>query len=351
MTSLSTWRARLGAPSALALCTLIGSAPACSEERPPSLVAEQPSESGHSGTSAAAGGSSESGGANGQDGAEAGSSAESGGAAGAAGNPENVGGQAPSAPPACDPSISWSSAANVAVVSSAASESLLALTPDELDLAFLRDGRVFVAHRATADATFSVGSPLVIPSGWTASHGAALSADGERLILVSDPDQKMLGELSRTSRSAPFTGEVDTSAFAAVNQDSIFTGRIYASPTISAGDDQLFFNSAFGDDDSTVVVSTRSGAAWSTPRSLGAGVFDGGSGQRRLPTGVAADGRTLFYFNEESAEEEARWRASDSIDSPLYDMQSLGKRRGAAPNSSCNRLYSEANADVVVEND
>jgi hypothetical protein len=170
-------------------------------------------------------------------------------------------------------------------------------------------------------------------------------------VLVSDPGQKKLGELTRTRRDAPFTGEIDTSNFAVINQDSLVSGRMYASPVVAVLDDQLFYNSSFADD-STVVVSTRtSSGAWSAPSALSAGVLDGSSGRRRLPTGVAADGRTLFYFNEESGEEEARFRATNSLDSPLYDMHSLGMRRGAAPNSACNRLYSESRNDVVVEQD
>jgi hypothetical protein len=126
---------------------------------------------------------------------------------------------------------------------------------------------------------------------------------------------------------------------------------VYAWPTVSAGDDQLFFNSAL-DSDSTIVRSTRTGQnTWNAPRAVNGGSLEGAAGQRRLPSGVSADGRTLFYFNEESAEQEARWRATSDASSPLYDMRSLGKRRGAVPNTACNRLYSEANGDVVVEED
>ena len=42
------------------------------------------------------------------------------------------------------------------------------------------------------------------------------------------------------------------------------------------------------------------------PSALSRGSFEGEGGQRRLPTGVSADGRALFYFNEESADQEVR---------------------------------------------
>ncbi|MET0791428.1 MAG: hypothetical protein ABW061_07895, partial [Polyangiaceae bacterium] len=72
---------------------------------------------------------------------------------------------------------------------------------------------------------------------------------------------------------------------------------------------------------------------------------------RRLPNSLSADALTLFYFNEESMQEEARWRDTTVPSSLLYDMQSLGERRGATPNAACDRLYSALDGDVVAEKD
>ena len=100
------------------------------------------------------------------------------------------------------------------------------------------------------------------------------------------------------------------------------------------------------------MYSTRTGVAtWSAPLQLQVKLLDGGATTRRLPTGLSADQRTLFYFNEETMSEEGRWRAANSASSPLYDLVSLGMRRGAAPNTACDHLYSGANGDVVVERD
>jgi hypothetical protein len=356
----STSAIRLSSLAVLSWCALATSAPACSPEASrPSLISTgaQPNDGGRSGSSPGEGGSVELAGANGEQSGDSGAAGTgaAGSASGSAGNAAELGGSAgvpDGTAPACDPEATWSAAASVSGVTSGANEKLLALTPDELDLAFLRDGALYVAHRPKADADFTVGAALTMPAGWTVAHGASLSADGMRLLLVSDPDQKKLGEWTRPNRQSAFSGAVDTSAFAAVNQDSVFSGRVYAAPTLSAADDQLFYNSSFLDADSTIVVSSRTGTdSWSAPRTLSGGIFDGAPGKRRLPTGVSLDGRTLFYFNEETAQQEARWRASSSVDSPLYDMLSLGARRSAAPNSACSRLYSESNGDVVVELD
>jgi len=305
---------------------------------------------GHGGASTSAGAAGRATSQSGADGGEGGASA--GGAGGQAGGADVGTGGPPVTAPVCSETAMWSGATSVDPVSSAAAETLLSVTADELDLAFSRGSALYVAHRAQANAAFSVGAPITIPSGWSAAQGAGLSPDGKRLMLVSDPDQRKLGEMTRASRDGVFGGDVDESAFGAVNQDAVYTGKLYAYPIVSPGDDQLFFSSTFPMGASTVVVSTRGGSdPWSAPVKLTSDLLDGESTTRRLPSGVSADARTLFYFNEGTMLEEARFRDTPSIESPLYDMVSLGARRGAAPNTACNRLYSSSSGDVVVEKD
>src|SRR6478735_3648582 len=342
---------RFSSASVLLFGAIAASEPACSaDSRPPSLInlgAALPSEGGRTGSASPEAGSANDSGTSG-DAQNAGAGGE-GGSAGAADEFHGIAGERSAVPAECARLPAWSGATRVSGVSTEANETLLAMTPDELDLAFLRDGALFVAHRPSTSASFSSGTPVTIPVGFSAAQGAALSADGLRLLLVSDPDQKKLGELTRASRESGFSTTIDTSAFAAINQESNFTRRVYAWPSISLGDDQLIFSSSL-DAASTVVVSSRTeSGVFSAPRSFGSGLLDGSDGKRRLPTGVSADGRTLFYFNEESGEEEARWRENNRSESPLYDMLSLGARRNAVPNAGCTRLYSTDNGDVVVE--
>jgi hypothetical protein len=229
-----------------------------------------------------------------------------------------------------------------------AAETVLSVTSDELDLAFLRGTALYVAHRSDKAGTFSIGAVVGIPDGWTAAQGAALSADGKRLVLLST-DQTMLGEMTRTARTAAFAGVVDQTAFAALNQTSEFSGNIFASPVLSPDDEELFLNSGVVGSSSTVVAATRSASQpWSLPTRV-ISALDGSAGARRLPTGLSADARTLFYFNEETMREEARWRDEAKLSSPLYDMVDLGTRRGAQPNAACDQLYSDAAGDIVIE--
>jgi hypothetical protein len=259
-------------------------------------------------------------------------------------------GRPPPGDPKCNELASWSGAMALDTVSTAADETLLSITSDELDLAFLRDGALYVAHREDASGTFVVGDAVSIPSGWSADEGVALSADGKRLVFVSS-DQTMLGETTRTARDAAFTGHVDQTNFSLLNQASSYSGNIFAAPALSPDDQELFLSSTAPSGGSTVVVATRAtDQTWTSPLRLSE-ALDGAAGMRRLPTGVSADARTLFYFNEATMKEEARWRDTAMLVSPLYDMVDLGTRRGAQPNSACDKLYSEAAGDLVVEHD
>jgi hypothetical protein len=316
------------------------------DQRPTSLVGSSGGHDADGGRSASAG--TANGGAQDLAGAAGQSTGDGGTNTGGSPDEEAAGGPPIFPPATCALNATWSSPLPVAGLAGSANDSLLSLTPDELNLALLRGDVLYVAHRDRVSAAFELGSPIAVPVGWTAAQGAALSADGKRLILVSDPDQNRLGELSRTSRTATFSGAVDVSSFVDLNQDAEFTGRVYASPTLSQTDDRLFFNSAL-QQTSTVVVSSRTADGWSRPKRLVTSVLDSSDGKRRLPTGVSSDARTLFYFNEESAAQEARWRTSTLDDTPLYDIQSLGKRRGASANFACDRLYSASSSGLVME--
>jgi len=330
----------------------LGYAPAAcssgSDHHPPSVVdrgagaaAGRPVTTAGSGTSGGSGGNAEAGDTSSNAGEAAGGQTDGGASDGGSGRPTP-------GPALCSETANWSSPAKVPAVSTTAAEQLLSITPDELDLAFLRGDSLYVAHRATATGAFIVGNAMPVPLGWSAAQGAALSADGKRLVVVSS-DQRALGELTRADRTSAFPSEPDQEAFATVNQGPIYSGNLYSAPVLSPDDQQLFLSSTAPGGASTVVASTRSpGQVWTAPTRVIA-ALDGTASARRLPTGISADGRTLFYFNEQTMKEEARWRDEPQLNSPLYDMVDLGVRGGAQPNAACDHLYSIAAGDVVVE--
>jgi hypothetical protein len=251
---------------------------------------------------------------------------------------------------ACSKIPAWTGATPLAGISTSGDESLLSITADELDIAFLRGGALYCAHRAAASASFAAASAVTLPTGYVATAGVALSADGLTLVLVSSEGQSF-GALMRSSRTADFSATADTTAFAGLNQRAIQTLEHYAAPVL-APDGNSFVFSGFLPDAGTSVVyeSGLSGQAWEMPRNVSQGLFDGSGGKRPLPTGLSSDSRTLFYFDEATSKEVARYR--DRPDAPLYDPSvDLGDLAGAVPNEKCDRIYYSAAGSVLTESD
>jgi hypothetical protein len=318
--------------------------------------AETGGASGHSGSGSAGRSSLPAGGRVGATGAnaeDAGASGETGGGVGGEGGLEQ-GMVVPVTPSACSDTAVWKEGSAVPQVSSAAKEKLLSITADELDLLFLRDSNVLLAHREHASDPFAEATPLSLPSGYDVNAGAALSADGKTLILVSS-DGQSFASVSRSTRTAAFDGATDVSAFTLLNQFAPELLVHYAAPVL-APSGKTFVFTAFtpmpaqgfptgfaGTAD--VYESPWSDGRWEQPANISHGIFEGSGVARPLASGLSADSRTLFYFDEATSQEFARFR--DRPDAPFSTLLDLGERAGAAPNLACNTLYYFSNGDVL----
>jgi hypothetical protein len=266
-------------------------------------------------------------------------------------------------PGACSEKPGWGGAAPLDGVSTAAdeSESLLSITADELDIVFMRGGAVYLAHRDTASASFGAASVVTLPSGYVADAGAALSGDGMTLVLISS-DERSFGSLSRASRSANFGATIDTSAFGALNERALQTLEHFAAPVLAPNGNSFLFTGftpgdlgAGGAADtgnagvSVVYESSWSSGVWNMPSNISQDLFNGTGDQRPLPSGLSSDSRTLFYFDEATGKESARFR--DRADAPLYDVIDLGDLQGAVPNTQCDRIYYSSAGNVLTESD
>ncbi len=255
----------------------------------------------------------------------------------------------PIAASACSKAAGWTAATPVAGVSTTDDEQLLAITADELDVVFLRGTFLFRAHRALASAAFDTASAVTIPDGYTASAGAALSADGKSLVLVASSGQGFAA-VTRDSRGGDFGTTAEANAFTALNQRAIQTMEQYSHPVLSPdGKSFVFaaFTPALVGGKSVVYESSFSGGGWAMPANISDGIFDGTTDKKILPSSLSSDSRTLFYYDEASANEVARFR--DRPDAPLYDFIDLGGRLNAVPNVSCDRIYYSANGNVLTE--
>ncbi|MET0789936.1 MAG: hypothetical protein ABW061_00315 [Polyangiaceae bacterium] len=255
-------------------------------------------------------------------------------------------------PSACSQNADWGSPLALPGVSGTGDERLLSITADELDIVFVRDGTLRRAHRDKASADFDTPSTVTIPADYGVSDGATLSADGKTLLLVATSGQGF-AVLTRTSRSAAFGTTADTSAFFGLNARAVQTMEHYTSPVLSPDGKSLIYtgftpNPTTGDAGvARVYESLWANDTWQMPESISDGFFTGTTAARPLPSGLSADSRTLFYFDEKTSKQAARFR--DRPDAPLNVLVDLGDREGAIPNAACDVLYYSSDGNVLTE--
>jgi WD40-like Beta Propeller Repeat len=259
-------------------------------------------------------------------------------------------------PSACSETAKWKSPGPLTGISGAGVERLLSITADELDVLFVRDGSVLLAHRNKANADFGTATAVMIPPDYDTTAGAALSADGKTLLLVAKSGQAF-ASLTRASRTAAFSATADDSAFYGLNQRAIQTMEHYAAPVLSPDGKSLVYTGFTPEPEqgfpagvegvARVYESLWANKAWQMPESISDGFFNGTTAGRPLPSGLSSDSRTLFYFDEKTMTQAARFR--DRPDAPLNLEVDLGGREGAMPNAGCDVLYYTSDGDVISE--
>jgi hypothetical protein len=232
----------------------------------------------------------------------------------------------------------------VASASSGGADDLFgAITPDELTIAWMSvtapDYKIYYADRDSPSEPFLAAKPLVASGDYYANDRIAMSPDGLRIVFVRS-DRKGLGEFVRTVRKNPFFEEPTDAAFAGINGlGAMLPANEYLGDPVVAPDDLTFFFSRYGGGIThTVYESRRNGpVTWplGTPHPESSlSVVDG---QRRYPTGISSDLRTLFYFDEPTGKEHMAVRATVADDFDRFI--GLGAQSGAQPNLACNVLY------------
>ncbi|MEO7033584.1 MAG: hypothetical protein ABI548_06895 [Polyangiaceae bacterium] len=251
-------------------------------------------------------------------------------------------------PSTCSEAANWTAAAPVMGVSTTSDEKLLSITADELDIVFARDGALLHAHRATATAAFDAGTAITLPDGYSEVGGASLSADGKTLVVVQT-DGLGFAALTRASRTADFGMTADPSAFVGLNARAVQTQEHCAAPVLAPDGKSLVFAAYSLAPGATARVyeSLLSSGAWAMPEDVSYDIFDGTTEKRALPSGLSADSRTLFYYDEATSKQAARFR--DRPDAPLYTVVDLGDRVGAIPNAACDHVYYTSNGNVLEE--
>jgi|GEM_PF-4494430 len=246
-------------------------------------------------------------------------------------------------PPAQCAGAHWSG--RKALVSTPEDERIASVTPDGLvvavvvprpDVADAAD--VLVATRTSADEPFDV--PVAVPGGPYAMTRAALSADGLQLVLVA-PSRRSFVELVRGSRAESFVrGSGD--AFAALDEHARLyklEGEVYGDPILTPNGLTLYF-ARYGTEATKTIYATKReklGDTWplATPVE-GVGIASA-LGKRKVPSGVSADERTLFFVDEATGRSASSTRRAEAcgFDVPV----DLGDRLYASPDATCASLW------------
>jgi len=232
---------------------------------------------------------------------------------------------------------------------------LLSLSNDGLDeflgtitIAWTTEsGHVHYSDRASTAVDFQVPQPV---PGDFAVDRAALSPDGLRLAIVS-ADRRSLLEAGRATRDDPF-GAPDIGAFVVLDDYAATTmspGESFGDPVFGPDDRVLYYSQFGGGRTKTVVLTQRlfAGDPWPIGIALSTPELAAQGSSRRRPTALAADGRTLFFWDETSSTERAGFYAPDRV--TFERFVDLGALRGAVPNGVCNRLYFSAGGQNSVD--
>jgi hypothetical protein len=247
----------------------------------------------------------------------------------------------------CNPSGQWATAVALALPTTG-SDHLQSVTPDELSVAWSAQGgpasTFNVADRSVVTDAFGTPQALSVPG----AEAVSLSPDGLRVAALSSTLASVV-ELTRPARGMTF-GSPGDGTFATLNANAASTGTQFADIVISADDLTLYYSSYDGSGAVayTVYVSTRSGTGpWPVGQPLQQCELKGAGTVSRRPTGISADGLTLFYFDEHSSSAKAAFRPA--VNAPFVHFVDLGLRLQAQPNSACSQLYFSASEDASVE--
>jgi hypothetical protein len=212
---------------------------------------------------------------------------------------------------------------------------LVAVTSDELTIAWATFGSstelYFVADRESIDEPFDAPLPVL-----SAGSLVGLSPDGLRAITLAS-DGRKYAEMSRAGRHTDFSDELE-GAFSTINARATSSALSYADAVIAADDRLLVYTSFSDEGEASLLISTRDDAGpWPAGEAVKGCEFTAHGSVIRRPTGVAADGLTLFYFDPDRGFARAAWRAS--ADQPFTFFRDLKDVGRVAPNATCETLY------------
>ena len=248
--------------------------------------------------------------------------------------PSDTPGPVPSLGSVCDEASVWGTPAALTLPGSG-EENLVAITPDELTVVWSAaigpTLSVFVADRATRDAAFTTATQIYD------SLVLGVAADGLSLVVTSDAVNGLY-ERKRPSRTAEFE-VMGEGPFEVLNDHAEQETGSFGSATLSPDELTLYYTFFSPGNAYQVHVSTRAStsAVWPVGTTLEACELRAYGSRVQTPSGVSADGLTLFYDDDARNLARAAYRATTS--GAFSHFVDLGKWRSPQPNLGCDRLY------------
>ena len=262
----------------------------------------------------------------------------SSGSAGSAGYPSCPSDTNPGNPPdngaLCDPTSTWGMTTDLPLMDGASQ--LVSITPDELTIVWVGIADMlettYFADRATTGVDFGAGQTLEFETY------VALSPDGLRLVTISDAGELM--ERVRPARGEAFAAAAE-GAFSTLDEHARTNSLTFQGAVISPDDRELYYLESDGMDDQPLRISQRTGTGpWPVGTAISACEFQTVQGVLRVPTGVSADGLTLYFNDFVRGISRAAWR--EVADGPFVWFSDVGTRGRPQPNATCSRLYFSA---------
>jgi hypothetical protein len=238
-------------------------------------------------------------------------------------------------PPACDPGTSFGAPTPLLATKKG---TLAAVTPDGLVVAFVgeadgagQQGKVlYYAERATVAAAFGAPRQVQFAPAYRGTR-PALSPDGKTLI-VPRADGTALGLVRRAARADAFATAVDEAPFANVNVAAKMAARLLLDPAYSVDGSALLFTKLGPAGGAIASADEKANGTFAETAELT--TFP--ATDSLIPTGLSADGRTLFVYAETAKEARALLRPAPGF---AFDtVRKLGDKPYAQINATCDRL-------------
>lgn len=242
----------------------------------------------------------------------------------------------PPPPVLCNPGETWGSPVTVLTTGSADATIFGAVTPDELTLAWASTSSGVVtawyADRASTSVPFGAPQALASSFGALSLDRVALSGDGLRIVGVGSGGNGFVA-VKRAARTGAFDTD-DSAEFAGIGHEG--SQSTYATPLLS-DDDAFFFYIVPSSASDFVVNQSLGGPPWLPGAPLPATQLERVGTQYRRPSGISADDRTLFYWDETTSTEWVAYSATPGGDFNVFD--DIGVLTNAVPTASCSRIY------------